>query len=72
VSGGMLFFLIVCFLIGVSVLGNKGRCDICNTPIKRKYYTWTIDGKRQRLCPTCSARLERRQSKIAFDRRFGR
>jgi len=47
------------------------RCDICNIRFKRKYYTWTIEGKKQHLCPNCSSKMERRVSAVRFKGRFG-
>lgn len=53
------------------VIFKPTRCDICGFDFKRKYYTWTIDGKKQHLCPNCNSRLTRRESAKKFKDRFG-
>jgi hypothetical protein len=50
---------------------TPAKCDICGLPIKRTSYTWTIGGKKQKLCPRCSSRMENKISKSAFKSRFG-
>jgi len=48
------------------------RCSVCNSPFKRRYYTWTIGGKKQHMCPGCSSRMDRKISKQKFEQKFGR
>ena len=50
---------------------QKKRCDVCGLDIKRKSYTWKIDGKKQTLCPKCNSQVERRVSRDAFKNKFG-
>jgi len=47
---------------------GQPRCDLCGNILRRAVYTWTIDGRDRRLCPTCSTRYERKVSKLAFER----
>lgn len=47
-------------------------CQICGNEIKRGAYTWQIEGKRKRVCPKCNQTMERRQSKQATDKLFGK
>ncbi len=63
--------LFVVFVIIVALSCEQGNCDICGLSIKRKYYTWEIGGKKQKLCPKCNAQMERRVSNNAFKERFG-
>jgi hypothetical protein len=64
---GLVLFILVFF----TIFKLQRTCDVCGLPIKRKYYSWTIDGKKQTLCPKCSSRLENKVSKSAFKSRFG-
>jgi len=61
--------VVIVFII--SIFAPTKRCDVCRVPIKRKYYRWTIEGKKTMLCPKCNAQMERRVSKSAFKGRFG-
>lgn len=63
-------FVIVVFVVGA--FSGKGRCGVCNSPIKRKSYSWSIGGKTQKLCPSCSSRMDRKVSKAAFIGKFGK
>lgn len=63
---GVLVAVVLLVLIGMALTPKK--CDICRSGIKRVSYTWTIDGKKTRVCPNCSSRLDRRVSKAAVDR----
>ena len=56
--------LVIVIVLG-SVFGKPRRCTVCGTPIKRTYYTWTIDGKKHKLCPNCNRNLERKVSREA-------
>ena len=42
------------------------RCDICDTLIKRKSYTWKLAGTTYLTCPTCSRQLDQKKSSAAF------
>lgn len=65
-------WIIGIFVIAVIVgMFKPSRCDICRTPFKRNYHTWTIEGKKQHLCPNCNSKMNRRQSNIHFKNRFG-
>ncbi len=43
------------------------RCDICSNILRKSRHRWKIHGKRLLVCPACNAKLERQQSKVAFD-----
>src|SRR4051794_8654904 len=62
--------LILLALIGPAL--TPTRCTVCSNPLRRKFYTWRIDGKKHRLCPTCNASMERQQSKAAMRRLQGK
>lgn len=64
-------WVIVIVLVLGAIFSGPGRCDVCGVQIKRRYYRWTIAGKKQKLCPKCNSQMERRVSKQAFKRRFG-
>lgn len=66
IIGGIILFAII------SAIFKPTRCDVCNLSFKRKYYTWTLEGKKQHLCPNCNARMKRRVSNQRFNDRFGR
>lgn len=34
-------------LIVLGAIFKPSRCDVCGTGFKKKYYTWTIEGKKQ-------------------------
>lgn len=61
-------WLSIVALIGVGAWGfwKSRSCQICGNSIKRSSYTWTIDGKKKRVCPHCNQQLERQQSRNAF------
>lgn len=64
---------VVAIIVSIIIIGaifKPRRCSVCNTPFKRKYYTWKIDGKKQHLCPNCNRQMERKQSKIAFNKKY--
>jgi hypothetical protein len=56
----------------VASIGQGRTCGICGDRIKRRYYSWKIEGKKMALCPNCNRGLERRKSRDALERRFGR
>ncbi len=58
-------------LVVIGTMFKPSRCDICHNSFKRKYYTWTIDGKKQHLCPNCNSQMSRRVSSKKFKDRFG-
>lgn len=62
--------IILLFVIGSIV--KPRRCDVCNLAFKRKYYKWTIEGKKQHLCPNCNSKMSRRVSSQQFDNKFGK
>ena len=59
--------LLVDLLRLAALCSFAGRCGICDSPFKRTKYRWTIRDQQVWLCPHCNSRLERQQSKIAFD-----
>lgn len=66
--------LIIALVVAVfimALLRKQQRCDICGLDIKRKSYTWKIDGKKQTLCPKCNSQMERKISRDAFKNKFG-
>jgi transcription initiation factor IIE alpha subunit len=64
-----IIFIVIIFVLAAAA-GN-GRCDICNLPIKRTYYKWTIAGEKQKLCPKCNSQMERKVSRNSFKNKFG-
>ena len=58
-------------LIFIASMFKPRSCDICGTGFKKKYFTWTIDGKKQHLCPYCNSKMNRRNSDRHFKNRFG-
>ncbi|MBW8780343.1 MAG: hypothetical protein JF599_00430 [Verrucomicrobia bacterium] len=65
------FIGIVVIVFIIALFAKSGKCDVCSLPFKNKYYNWTIEGKKQKLCPKCSQQMERRVSKAAFKSKFG-
>ena len=59
-------------LIVLGAIFKPSRCDVCGTGFKKKYYTWTIEGKKQNLCPICNSKMSRWVSNQRFTDRFGR
>jgi hypothetical protein len=53
IIGTIVFFLVL------AVFSGSTKCDVCDLPIKRKYYTYKIDGKKQKLCPKCNSQMDR-------------
>ena len=41
-------------------------CPLCGNRLKRVSYRWTIDNKKQKVCPQCNQQLERKARKEAF------
>jgi ribosome-binding protein aMBF1 (putative translation factor) len=62
---------VIILIVVIALFCKAGRCDVCGLDIKKKYYTWEIDGRKQRLCPKCNAQMERGVSKEAFKKKFG-
>jgi hypothetical protein len=60
------------FWILFALLGwiTPTRCTVCGNVFRQRYYTWTVGGRKQYLCPHCNQTLERRQSRGAMRRRF--
>lgn len=61
----------IVLLVILGAIFKPSRCDICGTSFKKKYYTWTIEGKKQHLCPNCNSKMSRRVSNQRFNNRFG-
>ena len=66
----IIVFIIIAVIV-LSIFSGPGRCDVCDLPIKKTYYNWEIEGKKQKLCPKCNTQMERRVSKTRFTDRFG-
>ncbi len=58
-------------LIFIASMFKPSRCDVCGTDFKKKYFTWTIDGKKHHLCPYCSSKMDRKISDKHFKNKFG-
>jgi len=62
-------------IIALIYLYNKlslpKSCSICKVRFKKGYYPWTLEGKRQKLCPKCNNRMENKLSKEAFKEKYG-
>jgi hypothetical protein len=65
-AGACVIVSILLVLGAVGAAMNSLRCTICGNQLKRKYYTWKLDGKRHRLCPHCNSSVERHQSTAAM------
>lgn len=61
---------IVVFLFIIGSLAKPTTCSVCGQALKRNSYTWTIEGKKQVLCPKCNSRMENKVSKEAFKAKF--
>lgn len=66
IIGGFIVFVIFGAML------TPVSCDICGVSFKKKYYTWIIEGRKQRLCPNCNSKMSRRVSNQRFTERFGR
>jgi hypothetical protein len=55
----------------ITLLCRQKRCDVYGLDIKKKFYTWNIDGKKQKLYPKCNNQMERKVSREAFKNKFG-
>lgn len=53
----------------VSLFGSR-KCTVCGTRIKKKYFTWKVNGEKEVMCPKCNSRMESRVSRQAFNRKF--
>jgi hypothetical protein len=62
--------IIVIFSVIVGISNRQRYCDVCGLPLKRSYYTWTLEGKNEKLCPNCNARMEKKVSRDAFNEKF--
>ncbi len=62
--------VLVVIVVLTAALAKPRRCDVCDTPFKRGYYTWKIEGKKQRLCPNCNRKMERKMSSKKFKEKF--
>jgi hypothetical protein len=48
-------------------LFTPARCQLCTTPLRRRYYTWTTPQGTASVCPKCNTRLENMKSRAVFD-----
>ena len=68
----MELILFIIFIAVIAALLNiKGNCTICQVKIKRKSYKWTLGEEKHKVCPSCNAAMERKQSSRAIKRKFG-
>lgn len=69
----MVWFIVIVIIlvVVVSYFSRNKKCSVCSQPIKNKFYTWEIEGKKAILCPHCNSRMEKKVSKESFSRRFG-
>jgi DNA-directed RNA polymerase subunit RPC12/RpoP len=61
------------FMAALIFLGSlfvSRKCTVCGTRIKKKYFTWKINGEKEVMCPKCNSRMENRMSRQAFSRKF--
>jgi len=65
VIGGIILLVIIVLFC------KPSRCAICGLTIKKKYYTWEINGKNRKICPKCNNQMEHKVSKEAFKKKFG-
>lgn len=63
--------LVIVLVLVLAFFSGPGSCEVCGQGIKKKYYTWSIDGKKQKLCPRCNSQMEKKISKEAFSKKFG-
>ncbi|AWC93576.1 hypothetical protein PQM29_002667 [Morganella morganii] len=63
---------IIIFLAVINTIFKPRRCGVCGQGFKKKYHTWTIEGKKEHLCPHCNSRMTRRVSYKRFNDRFGK
>nr|WP_314267045.1 hypothetical protein [uncultured Moellerella sp.] len=64
------FIGIIIVLIVIGTIVKLRRCDICNLGFKRKYYAWTLEGKKQHLCPSCNLKMSREVNPQKFDSKY--
>jgi hypothetical protein len=62
----LIILLFITFVLFMILKLFSKRCTVCGAPIKRTYYTWTLDGKREIMCPRCNGHMERKVSKQRF------
>ena len=62
---------IIILLVIVGMFSKPTSCDVCGLEFKKKYFEWTIDGKKQFLCPKCNTQMENTVSRDSFRGRFG-
>lgn len=48
-----------------------GSCYVCEIDLKKKSYTWELDGKNRKVCPNCNRKLENKKSSKAMKAKFG-
>lgn len=72
IFGIALDYPIMTFLIlsGIAVLYylavQPEYCDCCRTQLKRKSYSWILQGESKKVCPNCNRSLERKISRAAI------
>lgn len=72
-----LFIFIGIAIVGMIIVAasssqKKMTCDICSSPIRKKYYEVEINDVRKSACPHCYSSIERKLSKAATDRLFSK
>ncbi len=66
----MEIWVIVIIVILYYVFKRPSKCSICGVSFKRKYYKWTIEGKKQYLCPNCNRKMEKKISDSSFKKKI--
>jgi len=68
-----LLIIIIAFAVfGYFTKIRKIYCYVCNIQIKRKAHNWKIDDEFRKVCPNCNSALERKQSRLAIKKKFGK
>jgi hypothetical protein len=67
--GGLIIIAIFAgFYALLNYLFGRGKCGICGVPLEGKTYYETIHG---RICSKCHGKIDSRNRKAAFKRKFG-
>jgi len=47
--------------------GSTTRCEICSSPINKRYWKVQIRGKKKNACPNCASAIRRKISRDAVE-----
>lgn len=50
----------------------KAKCEVCGAEIRKEPQVVSYQGRRMRVCPSCRQQLQRRISREAVAREFGK